>query len=354
MKTALITTTVNVPAVLSLYRRFDPSGSVKFFVASDLKTPIVPIYNLCMNLGNVELLTVERQKTLNYKCSELIPWNCIQRRNIALLEALKWGADVIVSVDDDNIPMDPNYFPQIQWLLAELYVGARLEKNFGSSKWSGLQASSPTGWLDPGQFLIPPATQRGFPIDPAYAGQASFTSVVDAKIGLAQGMILGDPDTSAVERIVRSPRVSGVSEALESGFVVDPKDTWTITNSQNTAFVRELAPAFFMLPGVGRMDDIYASLIMQRVMRGYGYVTHFGRPFAYQERNKHDLVKDLRGEINGMRQVAELAGELDSWGMSTEQSIVAALRFFYSATKSLPEQTVAAALAFLDDVETVL
>ena len=37
MKTALITTTVNIPTVLALYRKLGPD--VSFFVAADEKTP---------------------------------------------------------------------------------------------------------------------------------------------------------------------------------------------------------------------------------------------------------------------------------------------------------------------------
>jgi hypothetical protein len=216
-------------------------------------------------------------------------------------------------------------------------------------------------------MLVPPTSQRGFPIDKQH--EATFTSVVDAKVGLAQGMILGDPDCSAVTRIANRPNVHGVSEVLKSGFVVDPKNTWTITNSQNTAFVREFAPAFFMLPSVGRMDDIYASLIMQRVMRDRGYVTHFGRPFAYQQRNSHDLVKDLCGEIDGMRNVTLLAdylSESDFRGMEVDfnnplawgtGSVISQLRMMWTDlghSAWMPKLTVEAALAFLDDCEAVL
>jgi hypothetical protein len=64
--------------------------------------------------------------------------------------------------------------------------------------------------------------------------------------------------------------------------------------SPNTAVIRELIPAWFMMPGVGRHDDIYASLIVQRVARERNLHVHFGPPFTYQQRNKHDLIKDLR------------------------------------------------------------
>src|ERR1017187_4179499 len=102
MRIALIITTINIPSVLALYRRFDPSASVKFFVATDLKTPRAA-EQFCENLGNCAVVAGS-----SYKCAPIIGNNSIQRRNLALLESLKWGADIIVSIDDDNLPLDPN------------------------------------------------------------------------------------------------------------------------------------------------------------------------------------------------------------------------------------------------------
>ena len=100
MKTALITTTINVPRVLSLYRAHDPD--VMFFVAGDLKTPLeTDIF--CGEIDKCVYLSPELQKMHNYKSSELIGWNNDSRRNVALLEAMRWGAELIVSVDDDML-----------------------------------------------------------------------------------------------------------------------------------------------------------------------------------------------------------------------------------------------------------
>src|ERR1700758_1270639 len=100
MKVALVTTTIFVPHVLRLYRRCDPD--VRFFIAGDWKTPL-EANTLAGEIKNAWVIYPEMQR--EWKCSELIGWNCIQRRNIATLEALKWGADIIVFVDDDNIPV---------------------------------------------------------------------------------------------------------------------------------------------------------------------------------------------------------------------------------------------------------
>jgi hypothetical protein len=94
--------------------------------------------------------------------------------------------------------------------------------------------------------------------------------------------------------------------------VTDPRQVMTVFNSQATAFIRELAPCM-LLPTVQwqRYDDIFASLIAQRVMRERGLHVHFGKPFVWQQRNPHDDLRDLRAEIDGMEHILDLAQRLD-------------------------------------------
>ncbi len=108
MKVALITTTIYVPRVLELYRNI--SKDVWFFVAGDRKTPHKETRSFVEKLGSAIYYSDEDQEKLGYKSSEIIGWNKIMRRDIALLEAIKHGADIIISIDDDNIPLDENYF----------------------------------------------------------------------------------------------------------------------------------------------------------------------------------------------------------------------------------------------------
>ncbi|GAI53134.1 unnamed protein product, partial [marine sediment metagenome] len=107
MKLALITTTIGVPHVLSLYRELDKEAM--FFIAGDRKTPHDEVRSLVSTLGNAVYYSDTDQEKLGYRSSELIGWNRIMRRNIALLEAIKYGADIIVTIDDDNIPLDRSY-----------------------------------------------------------------------------------------------------------------------------------------------------------------------------------------------------------------------------------------------------
>lgn len=357
MKTALITTTINVPIVLALYRKFDPD--VQFFVAADLKTPLAA-YEFCATIPNCEIYSPDRQKELGYECSALIGWNTISRRNIALLEALRWGADVIFSVDDDNAPIR-GYAEHFQKLWyhppgqGERWYRNRYDIS-GAPYFHGLEATAPLGWFDPGNLSFPNeglVVQRGFPLQRCSA--PAYKPVTSVKIGVAQGVILGDPDTSAVDRISKQPEVHQVSELLRAGVVTNPKDTWAPLNSQNIAFLRCLAPCFLMVPQFMRFDDIYASLIAQRVMRELDYCVHYGKPFVHQQRNEHDLLKDLRAEQWGSENILAFAEWLDRGSVSKD--VLESLNRLWSGSwtfDGMPEGVKELGKAWIDDCRKVM
>jgi hypothetical protein len=335
MKIALCTTTIHVPHALKLMRKCSPpTNSMQYFIAADEKTPIGALQQgLHQNL-----LTVDYQKSLGYKCSQAIGWNTLARRNIAFLEALKWGADVIYSWDNDNLPIDIEHFWNIK---------TTLDRPF-----SGIKVTGDKGWFDPGQILIPATRHRGFPFSKPVSKQASH--VVDAKVGVAAGLVIGDPDCDASTRMEHKPDIGQVHILGSTGVVVDPH-TWTVFNSQNTAVIRDLVPAWFMMPGVGRHDDIYAGLIVQRVARERNLHVHFGPPFTYQQRNKHDQIADLRAEIDGMENVCKLANLLDHIVLPAK-SVIEDTRIIYLALQGsfIPQEAIRAALYWLDDCEGVL
>src|SRR5215472_7731840 len=135
MKTGLITTTIHTPTVLGLYRRAVANGvakDVQFFIAGDLKTP--DLFD-----GPWVYLSPELQQA-SWKSSRVLPWNSITRRNMALLAALEWGAEIIVTIDDDNIPLDTDYFMHFE--------------NVFSRPFDGLCMDSNTGWFDVGSMVI--------------------------------------------------------------------------------------------------------------------------------------------------------------------------------------------------------
>ena len=341
MKTCLITTTVNVPHVLALYRAYDPD--VFFLIAGDRKTPDVDVVNFLHDIPNHAYYGIDHQYKLGYKCARLIPENCIQRRNIMLLEALRMGFDRVISIDDDNIPMSPLYFYDFQRIFDDPFNGL---------------AHAGGGWFDVGrwQFTRDGRTvcQRGIPQHAALYEEVGF--VTDARVGVAQGLCIGDPDTSAIDRISQHPTIHHVSDLLRAGIVVDPRWARTIWNSQNTAIIRELIPAWFMLPFCDRYDDVIASLICQRVMRERGLVAHFGSPVCWQSRNQHDLRKDLQAEMWGMNQIDAIVARLDDVELPAG-SVVEQTRAIFQALADpqvLLSPTLEAAFAWLEDCEKVL
>jgi hypothetical protein len=360
MKIAVATTTIRVPVAMRALAACAPA--VRFFVAGDRNSPHAEIEALCREIGNAEYHGPTKLSDMtsirDLTARPYAPYFSSCRRNIALLAALKWAADVIVLWDDDNLAIDSDYFINFETLFQ------RWDRPDTHRPWHGLQATGP--WFDPGSLTLPPVHHRGFPHAYRVRGDSPpcdvpsvLRPVTGAKVGVAAGLWLGDPDIDACDRIAGAPRVHGIAEIARAGVVVDPKQTWTVFNSQNTAFVRELAPAMMMLPGVGRHEDIWASLITQRVMRELGYVTHFGLPLVYQQRNPHDLHDDLAAETFGMRHTLDFAAWLDGLSCSgwPTASVVQILSDIYAAMRDLPwmpPQVREAGLAWCDDVEKVL
>ena len=97
MLKAIVTTTINPPTEALI--KFAEMKDWKLFVAGDLKTPHEAYKDW-------NYIHPEEQSKKYEKLSQLIGWNCIQRRNIGYIEAYKWGARIIASVDDDNIPYE--------------------------------------------------------------------------------------------------------------------------------------------------------------------------------------------------------------------------------------------------------
>jgi hypothetical protein len=299
MKVAVVTTTINVPRVLLLYAKYAPDD-VMFFVAGDLKTP-EEAATFCLSFPNVLYLSPDRQK--KWRSSEIIGWNTDSRRNFAVLEALVWGADLLISIDDDMVPY-PSFFTCF----------ARLFEN----NWSGMQFGKPGCWFDHGNYTFPSARARGLPLQNKLSELVIFSAAADAvhdvTIGVAQGIILGVPDTDATTAQSWHPAqgcIGSVTDVLRYGFVTHPQ-AYSVFNSQITAFRREVAPGCVQFYAEqGRNTDIFASLMMRNYLRAAGWYTHYGLPMGYHNRSVRDVSKDLAAERWGVENIEAFAKELD-------------------------------------------
>jgi hypothetical protein len=312
---------------------------VMFFVAADMNTP-AEAKHFCGEMENCRYITAHEQDRAYFKSSSLLGWQTDSRRNYALLEAMRWGAEIIVSVDDDmgiGAPFDEtnNFFTDF----LEFFI----------TPFSGLQLGSPNHWFDHGQYTVPPARARGLPYDVYFVADPSFLAA--AEVGAAQGVILGVPDTDACTAIVAHPFVDSMTNILQNGFVVHPQCK-AVFNSQLTAFRAELAPAFAQFYFVqGRNTDIFASLLMRRLMREKNLYTYYGPPYGFHARQPRPLLKDLQAERYGVDNIAAYADYLNRASLPSDISVVESCRVLAKGWNG-PE--LEAALAFYDDCESVL
>ena len=335
MTTGLVTTTINIPYALELIARQDET--LQIFIAADEKTPPEAetwVYEHCAPKSRVSYLTVEQQKDREYKHSELIGWNTDSRRNIAVLEALRAGCHLIVSWDDDMV-VYKNFIEQFEDVFGWPY--------------SGLQLGFESHWFDAGQYTIPIARQRGLPVDVQIVSGV-VRHIAKAEIGAAQGVILGVPDTDACTSLVSKPFITGMTSVLSNGFVANSR-AHAVFNSQLTMFRAELAPAFAQFYfAQGRNTDIFASMMMRRIMHERNLYTYYGLPAAFHARKPRPLLKDLQAERYGVDNIAAYADYLDR-ALLRDASVVDQCRILYEGWNG-PEKE--AALAWCEDVESVL
>ncbi|GAB5471195.1 MAG: hypothetical protein Kilf2KO_42250 [Rhodospirillales bacterium] len=340
-KIACVMPTVYVPTVLRFYREIAPD--MEFFVVGDVQAPDEEIRAFLETVQPARYYSAEDQRALGYDSCELLAWRHPGRRSIGVLEAVKAGADIVVNADDDNTAIKHSYFEDYERL-----VGA---------SFTGLQASSDTGWVDAAWFLQPPVHHRGFPhqlwhpFSPPEVG-----SVVNARIGVAAGLWLGDPDIDAVTRIVNRPACMTASPVTDSGFVVNPT-CYSPFNVQNMAFIRELLPAMVMLTPYGRYDDIWCSYIAERVMRDHDWAVHYGQPYVWQERlggRDKRLMKDLTDEVEGMKSTLEFTQRLDDMTLPGTSIIDDVAHLHEELAKSPFGRAAELGAAWVRDCERVL
>lgn len=293
MKNALVTTTINIPYNLEAYAKdIDKYGpkDTAIIIAGDLKTP-PEIVEFCSDLQKehdvpVIYLSPEEQNNLFFDYSKSLPWNCVERRNLAILYAYHNGAEIIATVDDDNFWEGENYFGQHS--IGEQTI----------TEWH-----MENGWLNICAFLKEKKLKQFFPRGYSLQMRKSSSQYAEesmrktGNVVVNAGLWLGEPDIDAVTRLALAPHViefSGMNIVLASGTICP-------FNSQNTALHRDVIPAYCNPAGTGRYSDIVASYIVKRIADHLGDYIRFGAPIVRQNRNEHDIWEDLENERVGMQ-----------------------------------------------------
>jgi hypothetical protein len=298
VRTTIVTTTIHIPALLMEYaqnaRRHGHTG-LDFIVIGDRKSPHETAA-FCRQVDRLypcswwDIAAQEKRLAPFPELWRHLRFDSIQRRNIGLLIAWQNGADVVITIDDDNFVLNQDFVG-----LHSAAGTVRPITTYGST----------SGWLDVCSFLEADDGarfyHRGYPRQPRWAERDYFVTSgwSDHRIAVNAGFWLDNPDIDALTRMERQPIVRGLKPGWTGNIALAP-GTWSPFNSQNTALMRDVLPAYFLSPYIGRYDDIWASYIINRIAQHFGDVIAFGEPLVRQQRNPHDLWRDLDAERDGM------------------------------------------------------
>lgn len=287
MRKVIVTTTINPPTkAVELFQAMEDWDLV---VIGDLRTPSGYTLDRGIYVGP------EEQEKYDRALSDAIGWSCIQRRNFGLLWAHDMQADIVAVVDDDNIPLPgwgENLLIDREVEVDRYIIEAPVFDPIGATNHSQL-------W------------HRGFPLQLLSSRDYTTRSRELVMADVQADFWNGDPDIDAVCRMEHAPECK-----FDQAFFPMTADKPAPFNSQNTFLAARHLSDYFLFPHVGRMDDIWAAYYLQ----AKGATVVFNAASVYQERNPHDLTRDMRQEylgyehnLNLIRDLAEDAEAITSY-----------------------------------------
>lgn len=262
---------------------------IGFLVAGDTKSP-----------GNFELegcdfLSMEWQLASGYEFAKRCPTRHYARKNLAYLEAVARGAEVIRDTDDDNLPRGAFWDGR----------GLRQKvRRYVRGGWANVYR-----WFS-GELIWP----RGLPLDEVHGELPGYgeLEVGEVLAPIQQGLADENPDVDAVYRLLFLLPLD-----FEKGRTVGlGRGVWCPFNSQNTTWHREAFPLLYLPAYCSfRMTDIWRSFVAQRIAWENGWEIVFHEATVWQERNEHSLMRDFEDEVPGYLNNRRMAEVLEGLGL---------------------------------------
>jgi len=278
----IITTTISHPTKAIM--KLDKLKDWTLIVVGDSKTP------KDYKLKNGIYLSPQEQEKYNKKLSDLIGWNTHARRNFGHLLAKDMNADIIASIDDDNIPLD-------NWG-KDLLVGKKSEINYYETN---IDAFDPVGATNYRHLW-----HRGFPIQLISKRNYSKITKKKVKIDIQADFWNGDPDVDAICRMIYAPECK-----FDDTYFPLASNKPSPFDSQNIFITKEVLPYYFFLPHItpfGRMGDIWISYHLQSL----GLKVVYCKASVYQHRHKHDLTVDMKDEFIGYKENIHVVNSINT------------------------------------------
>jgi hypothetical protein len=271
---------------------------VEFIVIPDRKSP-PELFQRCGEHASrgvkVRCPSIEEQDRYLAKLdlSGFIPYDSDNRRNIGYLMALESGAEVCISIDDDN------YARRGERFFAEHSIVASKRPSEAPT------VNSSNGWFNICRLMEvdpPNVYPRGFPYKHRHHQPEITEKKVAGTVSLNAGLWLGEPDLDAMTWLVSPARSKRISHAS----VVLGDRAWSPINTQNTALHRDLIVTYYFarmgyplagLVAIDRYGDILSGYLAQACVRHMGDRIRVGTPAVDHRRNSHNYLRDATHEM---------------------------------------------------------
>jgi len=292
MKKIIVTTSIYEPTEATI--KFSKMEDWTLVVVGDKKTPHDSYKDV-----NCVYISPSDQEKISKELSDAIGWNKITRRNMGFVYAYRQGAEIIATVDDDNIPYD-NWGKNV-------LIGKEIEIDLWESNNNYFDPLSVTNNSD--------LWHRGYPIEyissknnVKYLGKAKRTPLIQADLWD------GDPDIDAMCRIIKTPCVKFNKINAYGSNQLSP------FNSQNTFLHRDVIPYYMLYPYVGRMDDIWGGYSVQKYFKNK---LVYSESSVYHARHEQDLIINLENEMIGYKNTLNFIEDKKSLSDLSENAALA-------------------------------
>lgn len=313
MKISVVTTTINLPVFLSAYlrnfREYNNVDNVTFIIVGDHKTP--KLYER-LEEENVEYWNPSDQdgwlkgvfpRSFERIKELIIPENDMRRRNFGFLRAIELQSDIVITIDDDNYPIEG-----ASWLDGHIQGLNRKHIELASKN----QLINPCRNLKLNHEYVYsvgyPLTEyfknnlysRGYPLTEYFKDTENRNPSRCLSI-LNLGLWTGKPDVDSFTNILY-PDLN--SEGLHSKeWYSLSENTYFPVDTQNTSFTKDLDifHNLYMIPELfHRFDDVWMGLFAQKLIHRMGDTASFGLPLVDHRRNSHDYTQDFKTEFLGI------------------------------------------------------
>lgn len=298
-KSALITTTINIPNFLEdicfSIKKEKKTEKFIIIVIADKKTPI-QAKNFCKNISKkysirIDYLDLNDQNKFFRKYSKiykLFPVNDAVRKLLGSLYVwinFKKYIDRIIFIDDDNYLNKKNKFLSFHEVTNKVI--------------SSTAFRSKSFWLNIYKYLVVekniPIYPRGYPWKHRGKEEIHYSKkFFNKKVIVNCGYITGDPDIDAVSRLFWPIKV--IKSKIKRYFFLQPGN-FTPFNDQNTSISKDYIILYYKPVIAGRNSDIWTSYVICKMAEVYGEIVSYGEPSLKQIRNEHDYWKDYNFEV---------------------------------------------------------